>query len=347
MSDMATTELNVSSYNSLRTIRYFDIPRYVMITVLAMFVLPNALHASDMKATMALNLSPISGIAIVAMEEGIFAKNGLTITQSNFTSGKQALNAVLGGAAQIATTAEAPTTAAAMANQPIAFLARMEYSDLKTLTSASANIGSPLELKGKKIAFTAGSGSEVYTMALLAKAGLTSDDVELVNLRPQDMLPAMASNSIDAYNTWEPHISNGLKTLSDKVVQLDTNGVYSETFNIVVMQDYLEVNPDLVTTFLSSLIEAEGWMKKNPESAIEVVATAVGMPVVDLAAIWDDYIFEVVLDQRQVDVLTAHAQWRLDSGNHPDGATMPDFSTVIFPEPLRSIDPSRVKAPFE
>lgn len=320
--------------------------RPLLLTALAFGMLPTTLWATDMKATMALNLSPISGIAIVAMEEGMFSKNGLNITQSNFTSGKQALNAVLGGAAQIATTAEAPTTAAAMAKQPIAFVARMEYSDLKTLTSASANIGVAEDLKGKKIAFTAGSGSEVYTMALLAKAGLTSDDVELVNLRPQDMLPAMASGSIDAYNTWEPHISNGVKALTDMVTQLDTSGVYSETFNIVVMQDYLEANPELVKAFLSSLIEAEGWMKDNPEKAIEVVATTVGMPVSDLAAIWDDYIFEVVLDQRQLDVLEAHAQWRLDSGNHPDGATMPDFSTVIFPEPLRSIAPARVKAPF-
>jgi len=308
--------------------------------------LVGAAVAADTKATMALNLSPISGIAIVAQEMGLFANNGLTIDQSNFTSGKQALNAVLGGAAQIATTAEAPTTAAAMSKQPIAFLARMEYSDLKTLTASTAGISSIEDLKGKKLAFTAGSGSEVYTMALLAKAGLTTADVQLVNLRPQDMLPALASGSIDAYNTWEPHISNGIKAMSDSVTPLDTAGVYSETFNIVVMQEYLEENPELIKTFLTTLIEAEAWMKANPEKAIEVVATAVGMPVADLAAIWNDYVFEVVLDQRQLDVLTAHAQWRLDSGNHPDGATMPDFTTVIFPEILRSIDPSRVKAPF-
>ena len=48
-----------------------------------------------------------------------------------------------------ATTAEAPTTAAAMANQPIAFLARMEYSDLKTLTASNKNISSIFDLKGK------------------------------------------------------------------------------------------------------------------------------------------------------------------------------------------------------
>jgi len=318
----------------------------VAVAALGLASLFLAKESEAAEATMALNLSPISGIAIVAQEKGMFEKNGLTITQSNFTSGKQALNAVLGGGAQIATTAEAPTTAAAMSKQPIAFLARMEYSDLKTLTATGAEIGTAEDLKGKRVAFTAGSGSEVYTMALLAKAGLSKSDVKLVNLRPQDMLPALVSGSIDAYNTWEPHISNGAKTLAAEATQLDTSGVYSETFNIVVMQDYLKENPELINTFLTTLIESEAWMKANPEEAIEVVATAVGMPVDDLAAIWDDYVFEVVLDQRQVDVLTAHAQWRLDSGNHPDGATMPDFSEVIFPEPLRSIDPARVKEPF-
>lgn len=311
----------------------------------ALAIVPQS-AAADMKATLALNLSPISGVAIVAIEEGFFAKRGLDVTQSNFTSGKQALNAVLGGAAQIATTAEAPTTAASMAKQPIAFLARMEYSDLKTVTSAASGIASLSDLKGKKLAFTAGTGSEVYTTALLAKAGLTKDDVTLTNLRPQDMLPAMAAGDIDAYNTWEPHIANGLKTLGDKVKQLDTAGIYSETFNIVVMQDYLAANPELIDAFLRALIDAEAWMKANREDAITTVAAAVGMERGDLAPIWDDYIFNVVLDQRQLDVLTAHAQWRLDSGNHPPGAEMPDFADVIFSGPLKAIDPARVTIDF-
>ncbi|MEM8571475.1 MAG: NrtA/SsuA/CpmA family ABC transporter substrate-binding protein [Pseudomonadota bacterium] len=318
----------------------------VATTVAAVALAATPTFADEMGATLALNLSPISGIAIVAKEKGFFEAEGLDITQSNFTSGKQALNAVLGGAAEIATTAEAPTTAAAMAKQPIAFLARMEYSDLKTLTATGSEITVMDDIAGKRLAFTAGTGSEVYTMALLAKAGLTPDDVQLVNLRPQDMLPALVTGDIDAYNTWEPHISNGIKTLGEKVAPLDTSGVYSETFNIVVMQEYLEENPELITAFLTALIAAEGWMAENPDEAIDVVATAVGMPVEDLAAIWNDYVFEVVLDQRQMDVLTAHAQWRLDSGNHPPGAEMPDFMDVVFPEPLRAIDPERVKAPF-
>tara|TARA_Y100000813_G_C24140374_1_gene342164 strand:- start:87 stop:1061 length:975 start_codon:yes stop_codon:yes gene_type:complete len=302
-------------------------------------------QATPFKATLAQNMSPISGVTIIAKEKGFFDKHGLDISVSGFTSGKQCLNAVLGGAAEIATTAEAPTTAAAMSKQPIAFLARMEYSDLKTLTSASSGIKSMADLKGKKIAFTAGTGSEVYTTALLKKAGLTKADVKLTNLRPQDMLPALSAGDIDAYNTWEPHVSNGVKALGGKVSELDTKGVYAETFNIVVMKKYLEENPKLIDAFLKALIDAEAWMKANKDEAIAIVAKVAGMKPDALAAIWKDYVYNVVLDQKQLDVLTAHATWRLDSGNHPPGATMPDFSTVIVPGPLKAIAPDRVTIP--
>ena len=83
-----------------------------------------------LKARLAQNLGPISGLAIVASAKGIFAKKGLDISVSNFTSGKQCLDTVLGGGADFATTAEAPVTAAAMAQQPIAFVAGMEYSEI-------------------------------------------------------------------------------------------------------------------------------------------------------------------------------------------------------------------------
>lgn len=65
---------------------------------------------------LAQNLSPISGVAIVAKDQGFFEAQGLDVEVSNFTSGKQCLETVMGGAADIATTAEAPTTAATMAS---------------------------------------------------------------------------------------------------------------------------------------------------------------------------------------------------------------------------------------
>lgn len=296
------------------------------------------------KLRLAQNLSPISGVTIVAKEKGFFEKQGLDVQIITFTSGKKCLETVLGGAADIATTAEAPTTAAAMANQPIAFLARMEYSDLKTLTASNQNIFSIDDLKGKRIGFTAGTGGEVYTMELLKKASLSPKDVRLVNLRPKDMLPALASGSIDAFNTWEPYISNGKKIMGSKSSQIDTKGIYSETFNIVTTVDYLNSNKKVTEKFLRSLIDAEEWIKANRSKAITLVAKTVGMNRTDLEPIWDDYVYEVVLDKKTLNVLNAHAAWRLESGNHPDGVkSVPNFNKIIFSEPLSNVAPNRVK----
>lgn len=314
---------------------------YVAISCLAIGSY-RASAAELLKARLAQNLAPISALAIVAKSKGIFEKHGLDITVSNFTSGKQCLDTVVGGGADIATTAEAPVTAAAMANQPIAFVAGMEYSDLKTVVAAKAGIKSKADLRGKKIAFTAGTGSEVYTATLLKSAGLTSGDVTLVNLRPQEMLPALAAGSIDAFNTWEPHIANAKKALGEASAELDTRGTYSETFNIVVMRGYLDANPALVGKFLAALIEAETWVKANPNDAIATVADAVGMKRDDLQPIWPDYVYHVRIDDRLIETLKTHAAWRLATGNHPPGATMPDFSKVIAPEPLKRLDPARV-----
>jgi ABC-type nitrate/sulfonate/bicarbonate transport system substrate-binding protein len=304
---------------------------------------PSAAQAEELlKARLAQNLGPISGLTIIAKAKGLFEKQGLDISVSNFTSGKQCLDTVIGGGADIATTAEAPVTAAAMANQPIAFVAGMEYSDLKTMTAAKAGIKTKADLRGKKIGFTAGTGSEVYTATLLKAAGLTPADVTLVNLRPQEMVPAMAAGSIDAFDTWEPHIANARKALGESVVLLDTRGTYSETFNIVVTRPYLEANGALVQKFLRALLDAEAWAKSNPDDAITTVSEVVGMKRDELAAIWPDYVYRVRIDDQLLGILKLHAAWRLDSGNHPPGAVMPDFTKVLALEPLRSVDPGRV-----
>ena len=294
---------------------------------------------------LAQNQSPISGVSMVAKERGYFEQEGLNVEISSFTSGREALNSVLGGSADIATTAEAPTTASAMQGQPIAFLARTQYSDLKTLTRKDSNINELSDLAGKTIGYASGTGSEVYTHVLLSEAGLCPDDVDLRSMRPQEMISALASGALDAFNIWEPHVSNAKVSLGDEVQELDTRGVYSETFNIVTLKPYLDDNPEVVRGFLRALIAAEEWIKANPDDAISLIAEAADMPRETLADTWDDYVYQVVLDDFTLDILGRHAQWRVDTGNVPStGATLPPFNEFIFSEPLRDVDPERVTA---
>jgi len=307
-------------------------------------MLPTLAHSAE-TVRLAQNLAPISGLVIIAQEQHFFAKNGLDVQISNFSNGRQALETVLSNGADVATTAEAPITAAALANQKIALLARMEYSDDKTLTRSAAHISSLADLKGKRIGFSAGTGSEIYTSVLLKQARLTPSEVQLVNLPPQDMPAALAAGSIDAYDSWEPYIANGKKVLGSGAQELDTKGIYAETFNLVVQQAYLKSHPTTVVAFLRAVVEAQAWAKANQDEAITTIARATHMNREDLVATWKNFVFDVVLDQRTLDTLNTHAQWRLATGNAPDGATLPDFRSIIFSAPLAQVDATRVTLP--
>jgi NitT/TauT family transport system substrate-binding protein len=307
-------------------------------------VLPLSAHAAD-ELHLAQNLSPISGVVLVAEEKGFLAKQGLNVVVSNFTSGRAALQAALGGGADIATVAEAPITAAVFNGQPVVVLARINISDVKTLTRTDSHIHTPADLKDKRIGFAAGTGSEVYTATLLKKAGLTAKDVTLVALQPQDMVAALSNNSIDAYDVWEPHIANGKKALGAQASELDTRGVYGETFNIVALKPWLTANPKVAQQFLAALVEADDWIKSDREEAITLIAKAVSLPREELAAGFGDYRYDVTLDDGVLEILKAHATWRLESGNAPQGATtLPDLSQVVVSEPLRTVAPGRVKS---
>ena len=54
-----------------------------------------------------------------------------------------------------------------------------KYAKAKTVVAAKAGVKTKADLRGKRIAFTAGTGSEVYTATLLKSAGLTPSLVAL------------------------------------------------------------------------------------------------------------------------------------------------------------------------
>jgi len=315
----------------------------LLFTVLGAWIAPGSPAHAQERVRLALNLSPISALPLIAQEKGFFQKHGLEVAITNFSSGRQALETVLGGGADIATAAEAPVTAATFANQRISLLARMEYSDLKTLVTFP-DFKTTLDLKGRRLGYAAGTGSEVYTHELLKKLGLKKSDVTLVALRPQDMVAAAAAGSIDAYNIWEPFVAGGQRALGSKARVLEVKDVYAETFNVVVTTEYAQRHPKTNEAFLRALLDAERWLKANQEDAISLVAKLTGMKREDLAEVWKNYVFELTLDQRTLNALRNHGQWRIDTGNAAgDAKVLPDFRKVIDAAPLRKIAPERVK----
>ena len=63
------------------------------------------------------------------------------------------------------------------------------------------------DLKGKTIGVEFGGSDHVFLLKALANAGLTEDDVNLVDMSTGDASNAFISGKVDAAAIWEPSLS--------------------------------------------------------------------------------------------------------------------------------------------
>ncbi len=60
------------------------------------------------------------------------------------------------------------------------------------------------DLKGKTVAVSSGTSSEIILEQALARAGMTMDDINTVEMTVDGMTTAMISGQIDAAASWSP-----------------------------------------------------------------------------------------------------------------------------------------------
>jgi len=295
------------------------------------------------KVSLAYTQTLYSAHIIIAREKGYFAKHDLEIDPKLFTAGRLTLDAVMAGAADMCATAETPMTAAVMSQRPLAIVARMAKATPTTLVDTGSGITTLQDLKGKKLGVSIGSGTEVYLFNVLAKAGLKPSDTTYINLRPEDMPGALANGSVDAINTWQPNIANAERLMPGKTRVLDTAGVYNETWDLVMMQDYLRTHERQTNAMLRALLDAEAFIQGNKAETIDILSRVVGIDRNVVEASWSNFEFRIALDPALLDTLETHSRWRIATGNLPQGVTsVPDYRKVIFAGPLKAADAKRI-----
>jgi ABC-type nitrate/sulfonate/bicarbonate transport system substrate-binding protein len=296
------------------------------------------------KVTLAENPVPLSSVTIIAHEKQFFKKHGINLDVKPFTSGKLALDAVLGGAADFATVAETPLMLAGFADQPAIILATFTYSNNDTKVAARRDLGvnQPIDLKGKKVATFVGTSAEFFMNAFLKGYGLSSKDVEVVSLKPPEMVTALERGDVAAFFIWEPHIYNSRQILGDKIVIFSGRQFYTETYNLVTTKEYAQKNQEIVKEMLYALLDAEKFIHDHPDDAINIVTSFVGMDKSVLNKIWADFNFNVALDPFLLTCMNEQAQWALESGIVKK-EKVPDYARMIYAAPLIQIKPEVVK----
>jgi len=299
----------------------------------------------SMKLTVALSSPHVWIQPVIAECQGYYDEVGLEVEHVRFTSGRAAMDALIGGQAEIATTAISPVIFAAFQEQPMAILAEnARFLDEKITARVASGISEPADLKGKKIGVTLGSDVHYFLYLYLDYAGLTVDDVDIVNLGPSDMVITLVNGDVDAFASWRPQPDNAKAEMGDEAIFLTQPDppIFESLYLIVGMQELVEANPETYARFMEAMVMADEYAASNPEGATECVASASEVDVDTAESLMAGYQFKIWLDKSMIDGSEKRAIFQLENDLAPEGAEMPNFRNFIAEGPLEAVDPDRV-----
>ncbi len=242
------------------------------------------------------NITPANLPPLVALEAGIFKKNGLDVDLQLIEGGAKAMAALVGGQAQIAHLGGTEVMSAFVGGgDVIALTVNSPYSSWVFMVPSSYR--SPTDLKGKAIGIvTKGGSSEGATLRALDRLGLDQKDVTIVPIGSvPNLAQAMISGAAYAGPAHPPETvlleSKGFRTAVDLVKErlLVTDNTTA------VSKKFVEANRAVMQRYVDSLVESMARMKKDRALAQDVLKKykIVADDKAQLDAVYDFYVVTI------------------------------------------------------
>jgi NitT/TauT family transport system substrate-binding protein len=221
----------------------------------------------------------------IAEQLGYFRDEGLELTIVDFAGGSRALQAVVGGSADVVSGAFEHTVNMQFKGQPMgAFVlqGRAPQIVLGVNPKTMPNFKGLADLNGKKVGVTApGSSTNVMVNFSLAKAGLKPSDVSIIGVGAGNgAVAAMRSGQIDAISNLDPVItllarSGDLKVVVDTRIVAEADKLFGGPMPagcLYAPQSFIDKNPATAQAMANAIVRADKWIQAaGPGDVITVV----------------------------------------------------------------------------
>jgi sulfonate transport system substrate-binding protein len=191
-----------------------------------------------------------------------------------FSAGSNKANELLSSnSADFASTAGAAALLARANGVPhktIYVYSRPEWTQL--IVPASSPLKTVADLKGKKLAATRGTDPFILALRALHASGLSSKDVELVNLQHSDGYIAWQRGNVDAWAGLDPFLASAL--LKDKARVLYRNVDFNSFGTLNAREDFLTRYPRYAERVIENYERARLWILAHPAETAAILADA-------------------------------------------------------------------------
>lgn len=199
------------------------------------------------------------------------ASSGTTVSWQ-FSAGSNKANELLrGNAVQLGSTAGAAALLARSNGAPtriVDVLAQPEWTAVVVGPRSTAR--TIQDLRGRKVAATLGTDPYFFLLQTLAAAGLTTKDVQVVNLQHADGRTALARGDVDAWMGLDPIMAAAQQEDGDRLIVRDRNRATYSVLN--AREDFVAAHPDVLATVLTQYERARAWIEANPAESVAILA---------------------------------------------------------------------------
>jgi NitT/TauT family transport system substrate-binding protein len=221
----------------------------------------------------------------IAEDLKYFQAEGLDVEIVDFAGGAKALQAVVGGSADVVSGAFEHTLNMQAKGQPMrAFVlqGRAPQIVLGVGTKTMPNYKSIVDLKGKKIGVTApGSSTNILANFVLGRGGIKPSEVSIIGVgASQGAVAALRAGQIDAISNLDPVITilqraGDIKIVSDTRDVAEADRVFGGPMPggcLYSSVSFLERNPNTAQALTNAMVRACKWIQQaGPSEIIKVV----------------------------------------------------------------------------
>ena len=221
----------------------------------------------------------------VAERKGYFKDEGLEVEIPDFAGGAKALQALVGGSADMVSGAYEHTINMVAKKQPIkAVVLQAKFSSIVLLMprDKAAKYRGPQDLKGLKVGVTApGSSTNMFVNNILAKGGLQPTDISVVGVGTgAGAFAALDKGEIDALSNLDPVITQLEATgkfvpVADSRTEKGMKEIYGGDYHasvIYITEEYIRKNPNTVQAVVNAMVRADKWIAKaTPQEIVDLM----------------------------------------------------------------------------
>ena len=224
----------------------------------------------------------------IAERQGYFKDEGLDVEIPDFAGGAKALQALVGGSADLVSGAFEHTINMQAKKQLIkAVVLQANFSSITLVMpkDKAAKYKSAKDLKGLKIGVTApGSSTNMFVNNLLAKEGLKPSDVSIVGTGAgAGAVAAMEKGELDGMSNLDPVTSQLEATgkyvaVADSRTERGMKDLYGGDYLascIYATDDFIKKNPNTTQAVVNAMVRSLRWLARaTPEQIMAVVPEA-------------------------------------------------------------------------